>query len=190
MTLSKRIRFEVFKRDRFTCQYCGRRPPEVMLEVDHVHPRVEGGSDDQSNLTTACFDCNRGKGKHRLGDVAPAIDELELLGGIQDMLERAAALKQSAAAAEAQRAAEDNVIRTIRRWYAEALGDDSCVEDSSLRMFLRRLSVDAISEAITAAERMLDRKPYSPAYYVWKYFCGACWTMIREHDAAAGSDAS
>ena len=61
MSLSVRVRFEVFKRDRFTCSYCGKSPPNVLLEVDHVIPRAAGGSDDIENLTTSCQDCNRGK---------------------------------------------------------------------------------------------------------------------------------
>lgn len=36
--LSKRIRFEVFKRDSFTCQFCGRTPPEVILEEPEEYP--------------------------------------------------------------------------------------------------------------------------------------------------------
>lgn len=59
--MSKKLRFQVFRRDRFTCQYCGRQSPEVTLEVDHVMPVVLGGSDDQSNLVTACRDCNGSK---------------------------------------------------------------------------------------------------------------------------------
>lgn len=62
-SLSKKIRFEVFKRDHFTCQYCGRMAPDVILEVDHLHPVAEGGDDDILNLITSCRDCNRGKGK-------------------------------------------------------------------------------------------------------------------------------
>lgn len=61
MSISKRLRFEVFKRDNFTCQYCGARPPDTVLEVDHVHPRCEGGLDGIENLKTACWNCNRGK---------------------------------------------------------------------------------------------------------------------------------
>src|SRR5687767_2294379 len=68
--LSKRLRFEVFKRDLFTCQYCGSAPPSVVLEVDHIQPVIEGGTDEEGNLVTACFDCNRGKAA-RLLTVAP-----------------------------------------------------------------------------------------------------------------------
>lgn len=63
MSLSKRVRFEVFKRDNFTCQYCGAKPPDTVLEVDHAHPRCEGGTDEMANLKTACWNCNRGKGR-------------------------------------------------------------------------------------------------------------------------------
>lgn len=61
MALSKKIRFEVFKRDGFKCSYYGKSPPAVVLEVDHIDPKSKGGSDDINNLLSACFDCNRGK---------------------------------------------------------------------------------------------------------------------------------
>lgn len=60
--LSKRERFEVLRRDDFTCQYCGRKAPEVVLEVDHVFPVSCGGGNEMENLVTACRECNRGKG--------------------------------------------------------------------------------------------------------------------------------
>jgi 5-methylcytosine-specific restriction endonuclease McrA len=61
--LPPKLRFEILKRDNFTCRYCGRKPPEVVLEIDHIIPVVEGGTNDWGNLITSCFDCNRGKGK-------------------------------------------------------------------------------------------------------------------------------
>lgn len=61
MPLSIRTRFEVLKRDNFTCRYCGGKSPEVVLEVDHILPLCEGGTDDPLNLTAACWACNRGK---------------------------------------------------------------------------------------------------------------------------------
>lgn len=66
--LPKSLRFEVLKRDKFTCQYCGAQAPDVLLEVDHIVPVAEGGSDDILNLVTSCRNCNRGKGKRELSD--------------------------------------------------------------------------------------------------------------------------
>lgn len=66
------LRMEILARDGFRCRYCGRVAPEVVLEVDHVVPRRDGGTDGRDNLVTACRDCNGGKGTHRY---APATVE-------------------------------------------------------------------------------------------------------------------
>lgn len=58
MAVSKRVRFRIFARDNFTCRYCGRSAPDVVLHIDHVHPVSRGGTDKESNLVTACADCN------------------------------------------------------------------------------------------------------------------------------------
>ncbi len=65
-SISKTLRFEVFKRDKFTCQYCGRMAPDVVLEIDHITPVKEGGNNDILNLVTSCKDCNRGKGCRKI----------------------------------------------------------------------------------------------------------------------------
>jgi hypothetical protein len=57
----KRLRFEIFKRDSFTCQYCGVQPPDAVLVVDHITPVSAGGDNDPLNLITACETCNQGK---------------------------------------------------------------------------------------------------------------------------------
>lgn len=67
-SLSKRIRFEVLKRDKFTCQYCGKSAPDVVLEIDHIKPVSKGGKNDIMNLITSCKDCNRGKSNIELSD--------------------------------------------------------------------------------------------------------------------------
>lgn len=58
-------RFEIFHRDNFTCVYCKRHkdvlPTGVILTLDHKIPYSDGGDDSQSNLVTACSDCNSGK---------------------------------------------------------------------------------------------------------------------------------
>ncbi len=60
-SLSLRKRFFVLKRDDFTCKMCGANGLGVKLEVDHILPVAEGGSDSLVNLQTLCFKCNRGK---------------------------------------------------------------------------------------------------------------------------------
>jgi hypothetical protein len=61
MTVSKCLRYEVLRRDSYTCRYCGASAPTATLHVDHVTPRSQGGKDEPSNLITACEDCNLGK---------------------------------------------------------------------------------------------------------------------------------
>lgn len=59
--ISPADRFDVFKRDGFACRYCGAKPPEVSLEIDHITPVARGGTNDPGNLATACMRCNVGK---------------------------------------------------------------------------------------------------------------------------------
>jgi len=55
-------RFNVFLRDRFTCQYCGETFASSALTFEHVIPRSRGGQTSWSNIVTACMPCNTGKG--------------------------------------------------------------------------------------------------------------------------------
>lgn len=59
--VSPKTRWQVLARDSFTCTYCGRKPPEVALQVDHRVSVKDGGSNDPDNLVTACDQCNSGK---------------------------------------------------------------------------------------------------------------------------------
>lgn len=81
--LSKSIRFEVFKRDSFTCQYCGAKAPDVILEVDHIKPVAKGGTNDILNLITSCRDCNRGKSKKEISDNTVITKQMKQLEDIQ-----------------------------------------------------------------------------------------------------------
>lgn len=55
----KLTRHEVFNRDRYTCQYCGKET--AALTLDHVVPRQRGGLHTWENLVSACIPCNRRK---------------------------------------------------------------------------------------------------------------------------------
>jgi hypothetical protein len=88
--LSKKTRFEVFKRDSFTCQYCGKAAPDVVLQCDHIAPVAKGGEDDIMNLVTSCTDCNAGKSDRTLDDasvIARQRDQLAQLNERREQLE-------------------------------------------------------------------------------------------------------
>lgn len=190
MAASKRTRFEVFKRDKFTCQYCGRRPPEVVLQCDHIVPVAKGGVDDRENLTTACFACNIGKSDVPLENVAPALDELELLAGIQEMLERKVELERQTVVANATRQAVEEAVDIVQRWWGESFAGTRAVdvfERPSVRRFLNRITLDDLRVAVDQTEFYVGQKPWMPhesESRLWKYFCGVCWKMVRgQYDA-------
>ena len=54
-------RFFLLRLHNFTCVYCGRKSPEVSLQIDHIVPKSKGGKDELGNLTVACRECNIGK---------------------------------------------------------------------------------------------------------------------------------
>ncbi len=63
VTFSRR---NIFKRDKFVCQYCGEQPGTEELTIDHVVPRAQGGESRWDNCVLACIDCN-----HRKADRTP-----------------------------------------------------------------------------------------------------------------------
>lgn len=169
--ISKRRRFDVFKRDGFACQYCGRKTPEVVLEIDHIVPVVDGGENEIDNLTTACFECNRGKAHKSL----KAIPE--------PMKERAARIKE----AEAQLSAYSKIMEDRRARIDEqvwsiiwALHPNRNTVPrtwiSGITKFLDRLSYPEIMQAVEITRL---KGIYSESKE-FRYFCGTCWSMIRE----------
>ena len=55
----KMTKLEIFNRDKYKCQYCGRETKELTL--DHVIPRRRKGEHTWENVVTACIPCNRKK---------------------------------------------------------------------------------------------------------------------------------
>lgn len=62
-------RRNIYRRDRFACQYCGAQPGSEELTIDHVLPRSRGGTSTWENCVLACLDCNARKA-NRLPDEA------------------------------------------------------------------------------------------------------------------------
>lgn len=62
----KLTRREIFRRDNYTCQYCGKH--QLNLTIDHVIPRHLGGKHVWTNLVTACSSCNHRKGGRKVDE--------------------------------------------------------------------------------------------------------------------------
>lgn len=97
MAVSKRLRYEILRRDNHACRYCGATAPGAKLAVDHVIPQSLGGSDKPSNLVASCADCNGGK-TSSMPNAMPVADV------DQETFRRAAELKQTHAEPEASAA--------------------------------------------------------------------------------------
>jgi 5-methylcytosine-specific restriction endonuclease McrA len=63
VTFSRR---NVYKRDHYTCQYCGAQPGSEELTIDHVLPRSQGGISSWENCVLACIGCNKRKADRTL----------------------------------------------------------------------------------------------------------------------------
>ena len=61
-------RYNIFARDKSTCQYCGHRFSRSELNLDHVVPRAQGGTSTWENVVCSCHECNRRKGGKTPGE--------------------------------------------------------------------------------------------------------------------------
>ena len=144
--VSKTVRFEVFKRDRFTCQYCGAKAPEVVLHCDHIDPVANGGTNDIMNLITACAACNGGKGAKLLDDrsaVEKQRAQIEELENRREQLEMLLAWRD---AAQAERV---DAIEAIATRIGERGGFEPNENGKAdIRKWLLRFSVSEVLEAL------------------------------------------
>jgi len=171
--LSKKVRFDVFKRDAFTCQYCGAHPPAAILHVDHIHPVAEGGSNDCDNLVTSCDACNLGKGARLLSDVPSSLSDRAVL-----VAEREEQIRGYNAVMEAKRLRLDEDAWRVADVFVAQFIDDGIRKDwfQSILRFIEKLGVH---DVLSAMEIAVSRKPWSKNN-CFKYFCGVCWGKIRE----------
>lgn len=175
MAISKKIRFDVFKRDGFKCQYCGNHPPIVVLEVDHIMPVSKDGTDEIDNLVTSCFDCNRGKGAKELSCMPQTT--VEKTEQLKDREEQYLEYKKVLAKIKKREQAEINAIDEVYSSYFPEWCLNDRFKQGSLRNFIRLLGFERCEQAMhNACSRMGDDNK------AIKYFCGICWNRINDRD--------
>jgi hypothetical protein len=169
--LTKKIRFDVFKRDLFTCQYCSAKPPKVPLEVDHIIPIKNGGLNDFENLITSCFDCNRGKGARELTLMpVSTVEKMERLSIAQEQY------KQFKKILLAEKKIIDSQVAAIDKIYSSCY-EGWCLNDRfklQIKQFIIKIGFEEVEEAMEIA--CLKISDSSKAI---KYFCGIVWNKIK-----------
>lgn len=169
--LSKKTRFEVFKRDGFKCMYCGAHPPAAVLHVDHIHPVAEGGDNDINNLVTACEPCNLGKGARSLASVPKSL--ADKAAEIQEAEEQLQGFQDVLRAARERLESQTWVIVEMLFGPVESVKRD---DFNSIKRFIESLGMEQVIEAADVA---LSSGVY-PVSRRFRYFCGVCWNKVRE----------
>lgn len=178
MAVSKRLRYEILKRDNYTCRYCGAKAPDVPLHIDHVTPEALGGATVPENLATACEDCNSGK-----SSTSPS-DEL-----VADVNAKALAWKKAVQEAGLTFVRKLEQYDQLFEYFEEEWEYGYEVDGETVSLgalppdwkttiatfYERGLPIQLMDEAreIAAARRLADNKRFS-------YFCGICWNKLHE----------
>lgn len=176
MAVSKRTRFEVLRRDNYTCRYC--RATDQPLTVDHVVPVALGGVDDPSNLVAACRDCNAGK-------TSSSPDQPLVAQVNEETLRWARAIQLAAERrAEDRQAREDYVAAVDATWTGWHYGDDPdrrVPRDDDWKASVWRFweSGLPLGELLDAIEIAMRKRHVVPAGK-WTYMCGIAWSKLRE----------
>jgi hypothetical protein len=180
MAVSKRLRYEVFRRDNHTCVYCGRSAPDVKLQPDHVVPEALGGRTEPANLVTACEDCNAGK--------SATPPDAATVESVSDSAVRwAGAMSAAADAALADLTArEETREEFLEKWNSWKAGDKTMPlpgnwADSVDRFLATGLPMQILLDCVDRAMS----KPKIKAADLFRYMCGIAWSRVNELQKAA-----
>lgn len=172
MAISKRLRFEILRRDGFACRYCGLKSEDGLV-VDHVVPVALGGATEASNLVAACHDCNAGKSSvHPDDDV---VQDVEAAAA-----EWRAAMELAAEELDGKAIERIQAVAKVEEVWSSWSNDGVALPRPrdwarSVEHFLTAgLSVAKIEELVLVT---MNSKVTNA--HAWRYFCGCCWNSIR-----------
>jgi hypothetical protein len=168
MAVSKRLRFEILRRDNHTCRYCGASAPDVPLRVDHVTPEALGGRTEPANLVTACEPCNSGKSSVAL-DIA-MVEDIKA-----DALRFAELTRQAYAVLSEQLDSRGEYWETFEQLWAHTfrLPMPSDAYPTIARWHDMAVPLELVIDAANisfGAHMVKDR---------FKYMCGIVWNQVQ-----------
>jgi hypothetical protein len=174
--VSKRLRFEILRRDGFKCRYCGTVAAAAELRVDHVIPEALGGPSEPSNLATSCDPCNSGKSSTTPD--APMVEDVS-----EDALRWTHAMRAAAESMEKQilaRREKNAFFAEIWGSYKLDNGDNVPLpqdwEGAVVRLESAGLTYILFEEATEVAMRAFGVRPENR----FRYFCGVAWNMVTK----------
>jgi HNH endonuclease len=185
VAISKRLRYEVFRRDNHACRYCGATAPQAKLTVDHVVPTSLGGTDEPSNLLTACSDCNFGKS-------ASTPDAALVTDVSADALRWGRAVTEAARILEREYQERVDLHRQFQdAWDAWTYGYKnpqtfplpSGWEKSIDSILAAGLPMPVLTECVDLAMAVKHVRADS----LFRYMCGIAWRKVTELREIAGS---
>jgi len=186
VAVSKRLRFEILRRDNHACRYCGARAPEVRLVVDHVVPEALGGATMPENLVAACEPCNGGKAS--TAPNSPLVADVK-----RDALRWATAIRAAGMLRVQERekrvAYQDAYDKAWSRWtHGPPDNRQPIPRPDAWRATLTTFHDYGlpIEDVVDAVEVAMGNDRVSPDN-TWRYFCGVCYRVLDDiRNLAAG----
>lgn len=148
--ISKRVRFEIFARDGFTCRYCGVQSDKAVMVVDHVHPVCQGGTNAPENLITSCEPCNQGKAGKTIDQAVPS--EQDRLRLAQERNEQVANFHAVKAAIEAR----ENIRNLIAETWCGITGRDT-YDAGTITVMVRYMEEFGVEMLISWIEKSAEK---------------------------------
>jgi hypothetical protein len=154
--ISKKTRFEVFKRDGFKCLYCGKSAPDVVLVIDHIEPVSKGGADQILNYATSCVDCNAGKSDRRINDhsiLSKQVNQLQQLNEKREQLDMLIEWKQGLSDLQ-----DEAVDKVCEYWWNMTEGFHlSEFGRKSVKSLIKKHTVSVVLDKMQEASEKLER---------------------------------
>lgn len=149
--MSKKTRFEVFKRDGFKCMYCGAEAPKAVLHVDHVNPVANGGGNDLLNLVTSCSDCNSGKSDRTLSDDSAVVKQRAQLDELHDRREQ---MEMMLSWRDGLKDLAEDELEAVQKHFAKVLPGWSIKSEGAVKLargYLKKHGLMSVLDAIDLA---------------------------------------
>lgn len=153
-SISKKLRFEIFKRDMFTCQYCGKKAPEIILNIDHIKPVSKGGDNNILNLITSCFDCNSGKKNILLSDTSCVLLKQKQIEKLQLRQEQ---IKMIAEWHNELLEQEEVSVKFFTDFFSKICNMKISFNDSAVQNIKRLINIYGIDEVFKCTKIAVDR---------------------------------